>query len=130
MKKMIIYEPAMCCSTGLCGVSVDPELLRISTVLSSLNKNGIKVIRYNLSSAPQEFVKNTEVNKLMSVGGVEALPITVLDGEIVKKGSYPTNDELALLLNVPQNYLGVEAAKVKVIPKKNDGGCNCKGGCC
>jgi len=130
MKKMIIYEPAMCCSTGLCGVSVDPELLRISTVLSSLNKNGIKVIRYNLSSAPQEFVKNTEVNKLMSVGGVEALPITVLDGEIVKKGSYPTNDELALLLNVPQNYLGVEAAKVKVIPKKNNGGCNCKGGCC
>jgi len=130
MKKMIIYEPAMCCSTGLCGVSVDPELLRISTVLSSLNKNGIKVIRYNLSSAPQEFVKNTEVNKLMSVGGVEVLPITVLDGEIVKKGSYPTNDELALLLNVPQNYLGVEAAKVKVIPKKNDGGCNCKGGCC
>jgi len=130
MKKMIIYEPAMCCSTGLCGVSVDPELLRISTVLSSLNKNGIKVIRYNLSSAPQEFVKNTEVNKLMSVGGVEVLPITVLDGEIVKKGSYPTNDEMALLLNVPQNYLGVEAAKVKVIPKKNDGGCNCKGGCC
>lgn len=130
MKKMIIYEPAMCCSTGLCGVSVDPELLRISTVLSSLNKTGIKVIRYNLSSAPQEFVKNTEVNKLMSVGGVEVLPITILDGEIVKKGSYPTNDELALLLNVPQNYLGVEAAKVKVIPKKNDGGCNCKGGCC
>ncbi|RPF47335.1 arsenical resistance operon trans-acting repressor ArsD [Hydrogenoanaerobacterium saccharovorans] len=130
MKKMIIYEPAMCCSTGLCGVSVDPQLLRISTVLSSLNKNGIKVVRYNLSSAPQEFVKNTEVNKLMSVGGVEVLPITVLDGEIVKKGSYPTNDELARLLNVPKNYLGVEAAKVKVTPKKNDGGCNCKGGCC
>ena len=30
MKKMTIYEPAMCCSTGLCGVGVDTKLLRIS----------------------------------------------------------------------------------------------------
>lgn len=52
MKKMFIYESAMCCSTGLCGVSFDPELLRISTVISSLEKNGIKIERYNLTSAP------------------------------------------------------------------------------
>ena len=24
MKKMCIYEPALCCETGLCGVNVDP----------------------------------------------------------------------------------------------------------
>jgi hypothetical protein len=36
MKKMCIYEPALCCETGLCGVNVDPELLRISTVLNTL----------------------------------------------------------------------------------------------
>ena len=33
MKTMKIYEPAMCCTTGLCGVGVDSELLRVSTVL-------------------------------------------------------------------------------------------------
>lgn len=38
MKTMQIFEPAMCCSTGLCGVGVDPELLRISTVLDTLKK--------------------------------------------------------------------------------------------
>jgi len=43
MKKMTIYEPAMCCSTGLCGVGIDKELLRISTVVSSLEKNGVKL---------------------------------------------------------------------------------------
>ena len=48
MKKMFIYEPAMCCPTGLCGVSVDPELLRLSTVISSLQKNGIEIKRYSL----------------------------------------------------------------------------------
>ncbi len=130
MKKMFIYEPAMCCSTGLCGVSVDPELLRISTVISSLKKNGIEVVRFNLSNAPQEFVKNQMVNKMMSAEGVEVLPITVLDGEIVKKGSYPTNDELIRLLNVPRSYLGVKSAKTKVTPSQGNGGCGCKGGCC
>ncbi|MHB8130427.1 MAG: arsenic metallochaperone ArsD family protein, partial [Mobilitalea sp.] len=61
MKKMQIFEPAMCCSTGLCGVGVDPELLRISTVLNSMEKNGVTVERFNLSSAPQEFIMNKVV---------------------------------------------------------------------
>lgn len=64
MKKMFIYEPAMFCSTGLCGVSVDPELLRLSTVISSLQKNGVEITRYNLTSAPMAFVNNKEVNRL------------------------------------------------------------------
>ena len=28
MKKMQIFEPAMCCSTGLCGVGVDQSLYK------------------------------------------------------------------------------------------------------
>ena len=55
MKKLEIFEPAMCCATGLCGPSVDPELLRISTLLSALGEKGIAVGRYNLNSAPQAF---------------------------------------------------------------------------
>lgn len=54
MKTMFIYEPAMCCETGLCGVGIDPELLRISTAISNLKKQGIKVERYNLNNFPQE----------------------------------------------------------------------------
>lgn len=61
MRTMKIFEPAMCCPTGLCGVGVDPELLRISTVLNTLKQNGVEVQRFNLSSAPQEFVKNKAV---------------------------------------------------------------------
>lgn len=45
MNKMKIFEPAMCCPTGLCGVGVDPELLRISTVLDTLKKHGANVFR-------------------------------------------------------------------------------------
>ncbi|WP_419055141.1 arsenite efflux transporter metallochaperone ArsD, partial [Phascolarctobacterium faecium] len=119
-------EPAMCCSTGLCGVSVDPELLRLSTVISSLQKNGVEITRYNLTSAPMAFVNNKEVNRLITEKGVEVLPITVVDGAIVKTKAYPTNDEIISLLQVPRSYLGEQKTSA---PKKN-GGCNCKGGCC
>lgn len=60
MKKMKIFEPAMCCPTGLCGVGVDPELLRISTVLDTLKKHGVPVDRFNLNSAPAEFLRINE----------------------------------------------------------------------
>lgn len=56
MKKMVIYDPAMCCSTGVCGPGVDPELLRVSALLNSLKNNGISVERYNLNGNPQAFI--------------------------------------------------------------------------
>jgi len=130
MKTMSIYEPAMCCETGLCGVGVDPELLRISSVFSTLEKNGVIVKRYNLNNFPQEFMNNLEINKLINDDGVESLPATVVDGKIVKTKKYPTNVEIAELLEIPTSYLESEASKVKEAPKKQDGGCDCKGGCC
>lgn len=57
MKHMEIFEQAMCCPTGLCGPSIDPELLRVSTVLDTLKQHGIDVGRYNLTSAPLKFVQ-------------------------------------------------------------------------
>ncbi len=63
---MFIYKRAMCCSTGLCGVGIDPELLRISTLLASLKKNGIEVERYNLTNAPMKFNNNKVINQLIN----------------------------------------------------------------
>lgn len=48
MNTIKIYEPAICCPTGPCGVGVDPELLRVSTVLNTLKRNGVEVQRFNL----------------------------------------------------------------------------------
>ena len=129
MKNMMIYEPAMCCSTGVCGVSYDPQLLRIATVLASLEKNGVKVTRYNLTGAPQEFVKNAKISELLAKDA-DVLPVTVVDGEVVLTKRYPTNDEFVSLLEVPESYLG-EAKKVKVTPvAKKSGGCGCSDGKC
>lgn len=41
MKQVEIFDPAMCCSTGVCDPSIDPELLRVATVISNLKEKGI-----------------------------------------------------------------------------------------
>jgi hypothetical protein len=128
MKEMTIYEPAMCCPTGLCGVGVDPELLRISAVLGSLKKNGVEVQRFNLTNAPAEFVKNSEINELISAKGVRELPAVVLDGRIVITGRYPANKEFISLLEVPESFLSRSPKPVKINVKT--GGCGCTGGKC
>jgi hypothetical protein len=84
MVKIIIFEPAMCCSTGLCGPVVDLELLRITTVISNLGKNGVKVERYNLNSNPEAFVDNIVIYEILNRDGVDVLPVTIVDGKVVK----------------------------------------------
>lgn len=108
MKRMHIYEPAMCCSTGLCGISVDPELLRISTVLNTLKSNGIIVERFNLNNAPMKFVQNKVVNAYLNLKGPDGLPVTIIDEKIAIEGRYPTNDEITKLLGLPQGLLDKE----------------------
>ena len=71
MKHMEIFEQAMCCPTGLCGPSIDPELLRVSTVLDTLKQHGIDVGRYNLTSAPLKFVQTKAVTDFLQHHGPE-----------------------------------------------------------
>ncbi|MCH3964609.1 MAG: arsenite efflux transporter metallochaperone ArsD [Clostridium sp.] len=123
MKKMIIFDPAMCCSTGVCGPSIDPELLRVSTVINTLQKKGILVERYNLTSNPQIFVDNKTINEILNKEGTEILPVTMVDGVIVKTKTYPTNKEFCELLGISEDYL---KTGLKITSK----GCDCGGGCC
>lgn len=105
MKKMTIYDPAMCCPTGICGPSVDKNLLRVATVIKRLEKKGVAVQRYNLSSDPQAFVENQKVNELLMKEGPDILPITIVDGEVVKTKEYPTNEEFCKFLEIPEEYI-------------------------
>ena len=128
MKSMQIFEPAMCCPTGLCGVGVDPELLRISTVLDTLKKHGVTVERFNLNSAPMEFVRNETVNALLQRHGPDGLPIVLLDGAVALTGRYPSNSELTQWLGLPADLLGLPVLKVSGFKKAKS--CGCKGGDC
>lgn len=94
MKTIEIYDPAMCCPTGLCGPSIDPELSRIAADLEKLKKNGVQVNRYNLSQNAGAFAENAVVKKLLEDEGTSVLPVVIVDSEVFKKQAYPSREEL------------------------------------
>lgn len=120
MKKMEIFDPAMCCSTGVCGPSVDTNLLRVSTLLNRLEKKGVKVERHNLSDNPKVYIDNKIVNQFLIDEGVDVLPITMLDGEVVKTKEYPTNEEFVKFLEIPEEYTMSGLGAKKLMKQKND----------
>lgn len=122
MKRMEIYEPAMCCPTGICGPGVDPELIRISTTLNNLKRNGIEVKRYNLTNHAAVYAENAMVSEILKTEGMKVLPLVLLDGKVVKTGGYPTNEEFCEWLEVPASHL--ETGLV------NFASCGCEGGKC
>lgn len=93
-----VFDPAMCCETGLCGPGVDPELLRMARDLRWLSAQGVTVQRKGLSQEPQAFVANARVQGLMQAFGDGALPAVLVDDTVLTYGRYPTRDELVAVL--------------------------------
>jgi len=120
MKNIEIFDPAMCCSTGVCGPSIDPELMRLATVINSLKEKGIVITRHGLANEPQDFISNKIISDLLEREGAEILPVTLVNGEIAKTKIYPTNSELA-------NWLGIDFDNK--LPLKQSGCCGPEG-CC
>ncbi|MCM3767646.1 arsenite efflux transporter metallochaperone ArsD [Neobacillus niacini] len=105
MTKVQIFDPALCCPTGVCGPSVDPELTRVATAIFLLEKKGFDITRYNLATEPGRFVENTEVNRVLHEQGPDALPVSIVDGKIAKISIYPTNEEFSAWFGVEVDEL-------------------------
>jgi Arsenical resistance operon protein ArsD len=101
MKTLQIFDPAMCCSTGVCGPSVDQRLLKLAADCAFLKSKGISVERFNLAHQPEAFTANPVVLEAMGAEA-ENLPIFLVDGEIRATATYPNRQELA-------SWFGLEA---------------------
>ncbi len=108
MKEIKIYDPALCCPTGLCGVNIDPELMRIAVVVETLKKKGIIIKRFNLRDNPQVYVTTKVINEALMNETADILPIVTVDGEIVIKKGYPTNKQIAEWLGISEDELTVK----------------------
>jgi AhpD family alkylhydroperoxidase len=97
MTKIQVYDPPMCCSTGICGPSPDPVLPRFVADLQWLAGQGVEVERFNLSQQPQAFVANAVVKAALTEHGNECLPLLLVDGVVVSRGTYPVRGALARL---------------------------------
>lgn len=119
MKKIEIYDPAMCCPTGLCGPSIDPELTRMATVVHALKQQGYPIERFNLANDPVAFVNNLLIKEAIA-DGIEMLPITLVDGAIVRRQSYLSNTELAQLTGIEEKSFAIvngEKPKIRLTLK-------------
>lgn len=105
MKKIEIFDPAMCCSTGVCGPSIDPELIRMAAVVHNLKAKGYDIDRYNLGSEPEKFVESKIISQLLTDKGPEVLPVTIVNGEVAKEKVHLTNEELINLTGLTEQEL-------------------------
>jgi hypothetical protein len=95
MSVLQIYDPAMCCSTGVCGPEVDPLLVRFAADVDWLKRQGVAVERYNASQEPGAFVSNPVVRRRLQERGQDCLPLVLWGGEVLASGAYPDRAELA-----------------------------------
>lgn len=100
MMRIDIYDPAMCCSTGVCGTDVDAQLVQFAADVKWLVTQGVDVQRHNLGQEPGAFMSNALVRRTLQTEGVGSLPLGVMDGAIVFRGAYPDRRALVRLLSL------------------------------
>ena len=114
MTTLTVYDPALCCSTGVCGPEIDQRLVDFAADLDWLKAQGAKVRRINLSQEPMEFVTQPSVKALMDASGGDDLPAIVIGERIVSQGRYPTRAELSTMAGIGGD-LAAELLPVKAV---------------
>jgi thiamine pyrophosphate-dependent acetolactate synthase large subunit-like protein len=102
MKTIQVFDPALCCSTGVCGVDVDQALVSFSADVAWAKLNGAQIERFNLAQQPMAFAESTAVKGFLERSGHEALPLVLVNGEVAMAGRYPNRTELARWAGIPQ----------------------------
>ena len=119
MKTIQVFDPALCCSTGVCGPETDPALVAFAADVDWAKKQGAKIERFNLAQQPLLFAQNETVKGFLARSGKEALPLILVDGEVALAGRYPKRTELA-------RWLGIAMAP----PESAPASCCAGGRCC
>lgn len=109
MSAIQIFDPALCCSTGICGVNVDQEKVTFAADVDWLKSQGGIIERFNLAQQPMAFEQNPVVKKFLERSGAEALPLTLVDGEVALAGRYPHRAELARWANVNLPLVNIQS---------------------
>jgi hypothetical protein len=123
MKKVQVFDPALCCSSGVCGTDVDQALVTFSADVDWIKQNGGQIERFNLARQPMAFADNAVVKRLLERSGESALPITLVDGEMALAGRYPSRDDLA-------RWMGVAPSITEPASASSSSSCCGGGKCC
>lgn len=120
MTTIQIFDPALCCSSGVCGTDVDQNLVNFSADADWARQNGAQIERFNLAQQPMAFAENALVKGFLQRSGQEALPLTLVGGEVALAGRYPSRSDLA-------RWAGIALPAAEPAAK---GACCSGGNCC
>ena len=95
MSAISVFEPALCCNTGVCGEDVDANLVAFSADMAWLTAQGVAITRHNLANDPLAFAHDGVAKQFLEVAGSGGLPLVCVDGVTVLTGRYPTRTELS-----------------------------------
>lgn len=127
MTNLEIFDPPMCCETGICGQTIDPNLPRFAADIEWLKSRGAAVERFNLAQQPGEFVARSVVKNALAVDGNACLPMILVNGQIASRGVYPAREQLAALAgfgDAESQNSGQKSRPGRSIPVlQNQGGC-------
>ncbi|MDD2925461.1 arsenite efflux transporter metallochaperone ArsD [Rhodoferax sp.] len=101
MTQVQVFDPALCCSSGVCGVEVDPQLVAFAADVAWAKAQGLAIERFNLAQQPMAFADNAVVKALLARSGESVLPVILLDGELALAGRYPSRADLSRWLGGP-----------------------------
>jgi SAM-dependent methyltransferase len=127
-----VYEPALCCNTGVCGEDVDQALVTFTADLTALAEQGADISRHNLANDPMAFANDQNVRAFLEVAGSEGLPLTTVDGVTVLTGTYPTREQLARFAGIDATPIApVGVTLLQVADEDTGSSCGCgPSGCC
>lgn len=120
MTTVTVYDPPMCCSTGVCGPEVDPKLAQFAGDLDWLKAQGVEVQQLNLAQEPARFVENATVNAVLNRSGGDELPAILVGDQLIASGRYPSRDELAAMAGIKAMP---QAAEITEEPKAATNSC-------
>jgi SAM-dependent methyltransferase len=118
-----VYEPALCCNTGVCGPDVDQALVEFTADLAHLVERGADIARHNLANDPMAFANDEAVRAFLHTAGSAGLPLVTVNGVTVVTGRYPSRAEL-------ERFAGLAAEFTELTMLSDDGGSCCGGGGC
>ena len=127
MSTIEIFEPALCCNTGVCGDDVDQALVTFSADMDWVRSQGGDIARFNLASEPLAFAEREPVKAFLQVSGSEGLPLVLVDGVTAQTGRYPDRTQLAkwagIITDTPDPVVPAATAMLGVTDTTDAGSC-------